>query len=461
MHFLDTNHKYKARLVVKGYNQREGLDYFDTYSPVTRITSIRMLIAIAAVYKLEIHQMDVKTAFLNGDLEEEIYLEQPEGFIVPGQEQKVCRLIKSLYGLKQAPKQWHAKFDKVMLSNGFKLNECDKCVYVKQTQNCFAILCLYVDDMLITGSDGETIKKIKCLLASQFEMKDMGVADVILGVKIHKTPGGLALSQSHYIETILGKCKNLGIVPVKTPIDVNLHLSKNTGENKAQNEYASILGSLMYVMNCTRPDIACAVSKLSRFTVSPNENHWKAMKRLLGYLKHTQDYALHYTEYPAVLEGYCDANWITGTKDTKSTSGYVFTLSGAAVSWKSSKQTCIARSTMESEFIALDKAGEEAEWLRNFLEDIPNWHKPVPAVCVHCDSQAAIGRARNVMYNGKSRHIRRRHDTVRQLLSSGIITIDYVNSKDNIADPLTKGLTREMIAKTSRGMGLRPLNKSS
>ena len=185
------------------------------------------------------------------------------------------------------------------------------------------------------------------LAASKFEMKDMGVADVILGVKIHKTPGGLALSQSHYIETILGKCKNLDIVPVKTLIDVNLHLSKNTGENKAQNEYASILGSLMYVMNCTRPDIACAVSKLSRFTVSPNENHWKAMKRLLGYLRHTQDYALHYTEYPAVLEGYCDANWITGTKDTKSTSGYVFTLGGAAVSWKSSKQTCIARSTME------------------------------------------------------------------------------------------------------------------
>ena len=139
---------YKARLVVKGYKQQEGLDYFDTYSPITKITSIRKLIAIAAVYKLEIHQMDVKTAFLNGDLEEEIYLEQPKGFIVPGQEQKVCRLIKSLYGLKQAPKQWHAKFDEVMLSNGFKINECDKCVYVKQTQNCFAILCLYVDDEL-------------------------------------------------------------------------------------------------------------------------------------------------------------------------------------------------------------------------------------------------------------------------------------------------------------------------
>ena len=255
--------KYKARLVVKGYKQREGLDYFNTYSPITRITSIRMLISIAAVYKLEIHQMDVKTAFLNGDLEGEIYLEQPEGFIVPGQEQKLCWLIKSLYGLKQAPKQWHAKFDEVMLSNGFKINECDKCVYVKQTHKLlfhFMSICRRYD---YTSNDGETVTKIKCLLASKFDMKDMGVDEVILGVKILKTFGGLALSQSHYIETILGKCKNLDIVPIKTSIDVNLHLSKNTGENKAQNEYASILDSLMYVMNCTRPNIACAVSKLS------------------------------------------------------------------------------------------------------------------------------------------------------------------------------------------------------
>ena len=144
-------------------------------------------------------------------------------------------------------------------------------------------------------------------------------------------------------------------------------------------------------------------------------------------------------------------------KDSKSTSGYVFTLAGAAVSWKSSKQTVIARSTMESEFIALDKCAEEAEWLRNFLEDIPSWVKPVPAICIHCDSQSAIGRAHNNMYNGKSRHIRRRHNTVRQLLSTGVISIDYVKSKDNIADPLTKGLNRELVVKSSRGMGLKPI----
>ena len=450
--------KYKARLVVRGNNQREGLDYFDTYSPVTRITSIRMLIAFAALNGLEIHQMDVKTAFLNGDLEEEIYIQQPEGFVVAGQENKVCRLVKSLYGLKQAPKQWHKKFDDVMLSNGFKINECDKCVYIKTTHNGYVIVCLYVDDMLIIVSDINHINVTKCMLTNRFEMKDMGVADVILGIKIHRTSDGLALSQSHYIEKVLSKFKDFGINPMRTPIDINLQLAKNNGQSVSQKEFARILGSLMYIMNCTRPDIAFAVSKLSRFTSNPNGDHWKALKRVLGYLKQTQNFGLHYTKYPAVLEGYSDANWITGSKDTKSTSGYLFTLGGGAVSWKSSKQTCIARSTMESEFIALDKAGEEAEWLRNFLEDIPNWPKPMPAICIHCDSQAAIGRARNVMYNGKSRHIRHRHDTIRQLLSSGIITLDFVRSKDNIADPLTKGLTRELVDKSSKGMGLRPIN---
>ncbi|KAL6333744.1 hypothetical protein AAG906_028930 [Vitis piasezkii] len=411
--------KYKARLVAKGYKQREGLDYFDTYSPVSRITSIRMLIAIAAINNLEIHQMDVKTTFLNGELDEEIYMDQPEGFIAPGQERKVCKLVKSLYGLKQAPKQWHEKFDNAMISNGFKINECDKCVYVKNTQKGYVIVCLYVDDMLIIGSDTNMIKMTKQMLSSRFDMKDLGVADIILGIKVSKTSDGLILSQSHYIEKILEKFKKYDIRPKKTPMDVNLHLFKNTGIGKSQLEYSRIIGSLMYVMNCTRPDIAYSVSKLSRFTSNPGENHWKSIIRVLGYLKYTQNYGLHFTRYPAVLEGYNDANWISDSKDSKSTSGYVFTLGGAA--------------------------------------DIPNWSKPVPAICIHCDSQSAIGRAQSHNYNGKSRHIRRRHNTVRQLLSNGIISIDYVRSKDNIADPLTKGLTREQVESSSKGMGLKPM----
>ncbi|KAH9736282.1 hypothetical protein KPL71_018042 [Citrus sinensis] len=327
--------KYKARLVIKGYSQREGFDYFDTYSPVTRINSIRMIIAVAALRNLEIHQMDVKTTFLNEDLDEEIYMEQPEGFITPGQEKKVCKLVKSLYGLKQAPKQWHEKFDHTMITSGFKINECDKCVYVKETENGYVILCLYVDDMLIVGSNDDMIKSTKNMLKSKFDMKNIGLADVILGIKISRASNGLILSQTHYVDKILGKFNKEDNIISKTPLDTSIHLSKNRGEGISQVEYARIID----------------------------------------------------------------------VKYSKSTSGYVFTLAGAAVSWRSSKQTVIARSTMKFEFIALDKCGEETEWLRNFLKGIPKWPKPVPTICIHCDSQSAIGRAQSNMYNEQFKDI--------------------------------------------------------
>ena len=447
--------KYKARLVVQGFRQKAGYDFFDTYSPVTKHTSIRTLLAIAALHNLEIHQMDVKTAFLYGELEDEIYMKQPEGFVVPGQEHKVCRLKRSLYGLKQAPLQWHMKFDEVMLSNGFKINESDKCVYVKNSNNNYVIVCLYVDDMLIMGSNSQVIGETKRMLSKNFSMKDMGLADVILGIKILRTPNGIALTQSHYSEKVLKKFNAMDKPISKTPWDSSVHLTPNRGEPISQDEYAKIIGSLMYLTNCTRPDLACSVNKLSSYTANPSREHWKALERVLGYLKFTQNYAIHYSREPAVLEGYSDANWISASTDSFSTSGYVFTIGGGAVSWKSKKQSCIARSTMESEFIALDKAGEEAEWLRNFLEDIPCWPSPVPSVLIHCDSQSAIGRAQNIYYNGKSRHIRRRHNTVRHLITSGVITIDYVKSIDNLADPLTKSINRDQMFKLLEGMGVK------
>ena len=187
--------------------------------------------------------------------------------------------------------------------------------------------------------------------------------------------------------------------------------------------------------------------------------HWQGIMRVLKYLRFTCDYGLHYTRYLVILEGYSDANWISNVKDLKSQSGYVFTLGGATVSWKSSKQIVIARSIMEFEFIALDKCGEEEEWLCHFLEDIPRWLKSVPPIYIHCNSQSTISRAQNSMYNSKSRHIRRRHNTIRQLLSTGVISVDYVKSKDNIADPLTKGLNRELVEKSSKGMGRKPIKE--
>ncbi|KAM1859022.1 hypothetical protein ACFX13_011388 [Malus domestica] len=224
------------------------------------------------------------------------------------------------------------------------------------------------------------------MLNSSFDMKDLGQADVILGIQIKRNSEGYVLTQSHYAEKILRRFGQFDCKHAATPFDTGCKLEKNKGDAISQLEYSQVIGSLMYLMNSTRPDLAYAVSRLSRYTSNPAQEHCDALVRVLRYLKNTLDYGLHYTKYPPVVEGFSDANWISDTTESKSTSGYVFTLGGAAISWKSSKQKCIARSTMESEFIALDLAGEEAEWLKNFLEDIPMWPKPVTAICIHCDS---------------------------------------------------------------------------
>ena len=195
-----------------------------------------------------------------------------------------------------------------MMSNGFRINECDKCVYIKDTVNGYVIMYLYVDDMLIIGSNNDIIKATKRILTSEFDMKELGVADVILGMKISRKSDGLVLSQSHYVKKVLEKFKKYDDSLVRTPVDVNLHLTKNKGQGISQLEYLRIISNLMYIMNCTRPDIAYFVSKLSRYTSNPGEDHWKALVKVLRYLKYTKNYGLHYTWYLAILEGYSDAN---------------------------------------------------------------------------------------------------------------------------------------------------------
>ncbi|KAL0556203.1 hypothetical protein IC582_004713 [Cucumis melo] len=334
--------KYKARLVAKGFRQRKNINFFDTFSPVTRITSIRVLISISALNNLLIHQMDVKTVFLNGDLEEEIYMEQPECFIVHGQEFKVYKLDKSLYGLQQAPKQRHEKFDKLFMSKGFKVNESDKCMYYKTKGRLCIIICLYVDDMLSFVSNLHVINDVKSMLSVNFDMKDLGEADIILGIKITRTKNGISLDQSYYIEKILKKYNYFDSKPACTPYDSSVKLFKNTSDSVNQSEYTSIIGSLRYVADCTRLDIAYAVGLLCRFTSRPCLEHWNAIERIMRYLKKTQNLGLHYNNFSTVLEGYNDVDWNSLSDDSNATSGYIFNIAEGVVAWKSKKQTILA-----------------------------------------------------------------------------------------------------------------------
>ena len=288
------------------------------------------------------------------------------------------------------------------------MNEGDKCVYYKYGGGKGVILCLYVDDILIFGTDMDVINEVKSFLSQNFDMKDLGEEDAILNIKLHKDENGITISQSHYVEKILSR---FGLEDSKlspTPYDPSLKLRKNKGQGVEQLRYSQIVGSLMYLAGATRPDISFAVSKLSRFNSNPGNDHWTALERVMRYLRGTTTYGLHYTGYPAVLEGYSDANWISDADEIKATSGYIFTFGGAAISWRSRKQTILTRSTMEAELVALDSTTVEAEWLRELLNDLPMVKKPIPAILLNCDNQTVITKVKSSKDNLKSsRHVKR------------------------------------------------------
>jgi hypothetical protein len=294
-------------LVAKGDTQKEGEDFFDTYSPVARLTTIHILLSLAASHGLLVHQMDVKTAFLNGELEEEIYMTQPDRFIVKGQEDKVCKLMKSLYGLKQAPKQWHEKFDVTLISTSFSVNEVIG-VYYHHGGGQGVILCLYIDDILMFEISLDVINEVKTFLCQSFDMKDMGEANVILNIKLIKEENEITLMQSHYVEKVLSHFGYKDRKPSPAPYGPSLILRKNKRISRDQLRYSQMIGSLMYLASATRPDISFAVSKLSRFTSNLGDEHWRALERVMHYLVGTMDYRIHYFRYPVVLEGYGDAN---------------------------------------------------------------------------------------------------------------------------------------------------------
>ncbi|XP_060672707.1 wall-associated receptor kinase-like 10 [Ziziphus jujuba] len=306
--------KHKARLVVKGFLQKKGIDFDEIFSPVVKMTSIRVIFGLVASLNLELEQMDVKTAFLHGDLHEEIYMEQPEGFEVSGKENLVCKLKKSLYGLKQAPRQWYKKFDSFMVSQGYKRTAADQCVYIQKfSGGNFIALLLYVDDMLIVGQDAMKISKLKKALSKSFDMKDLGPAQQILGMQIIRDRKNrrLWLSQEKYVERVIKRFNMDKAKPVSIPLANHFKLSKRMCpsskeeiEEMASVPYSSAVGSLMYAMVCTRPDIAHAVGVVSRFLSNPGKKHWEAVKWILRYLKGTSKLCLCYGGGDPILEGY-------------------------------------------------------------------------------------------------------------------------------------------------------------
>ncbi|GJU88994.1 hypothetical protein Tco_1301417 [Tanacetum coccineum] len=283
-------------------------------------------------------------------------------------------------------------------------------------------------------------------------MKDIGETDVIFGIRIKHESNRIAISQSHYIEKVLKKFNYFDCTPVSTPIDTSEKLIPNNAQTVSQLKYSRVIGCLIYTMTCTSPDVALVVGKLSRYTSNPDTQHWQAIQRVLKYLKKTIDYRLTYTGYPSMLKDYTDASWISNIEDKSSRSSWVFLLGGGAISWASKKQTCITGSNMESEFVALAAADKEVEWLKNLLLEIPLWSKPIVPISIRCDSAATLAKAYSQMYNGKSRHLGVRHSMIRELITNGVISIEFMRSQRNLADHLTKGLARDLVLKSAEGM---------
>ncbi|KAI5354743.1 hypothetical protein L3X38_007638 [Prunus dulcis] len=456
--------RYKARLVAKGYTQEEGVDYNETFSPVSTKDSFRVIMALVAHFDLHLHQMDVKTAFLNGELIEEIYMKQPDGFASKGEENLVCKLQKSIYGLKQASRQWYLKFDEVVKSQGFIDNPLDECIYMKFNGRNFIFMLLYVDDILLASSNLSMLQDTKRMLSDHFDMSDLGEANYVLGIEISRDRERkmIGLCQKAYIEKVLRRFKMRNCTGCDVPFSKGDKLSSEQSPKNEQERlemkdkpYASLVGSLMYAQVCTRPNLAFCISVLGRFQSNPGQAHWIAGKKVLRYLQRTKEYKLVYRKVENLqLEGYADADF-AGCQDTKKcTSGVVFLFAGAAVAWKSMKQQYVSTSTMQAEFLAVYEATSMAVWLKNFmsmLKIVDSIQRPIQ---LWNDNTAAVYFAQGNKRSSGMRHLHLKFLSAKEKIRDGETALSHIGTDFMIADPLNKGLPNHVFHRHVASMGL-------
>ncbi|GJR95439.1 retrotransposon protein, putative, ty1-copia subclass [Tanacetum coccineum] len=426
-------HTFKARLVAKSFTQTYGVDYAETFSPVSDIRAIRILIAIAAYYDYEIWQMDVKTVFLNGHLSEEVYMEQPKGFVNPKYPNRVCKLKRSIYGLKQASKQWNKRFDNEIKKFGFTQNRDDPCVYLKASGSNVTFLILYVDDILIMGNNIPMLQDVKFYLGRCFAMKDLGEAAYILGIKIYRDRSRWLIVNHKVLQHLLKeRMQNVPMPPVGN--------------------------QFMYVVRCTRPDVAFA-HHITSLQQNPGDLHWTTVKNIMKYLRNTKDMFLVYRgdiKRELRVSCYTDAGYLTDADDLKSQTGYVFGLNGGVVDWKSTKQSIFATSSAEAEYIAAYDASKEAVWVRKFISGlgvVPTIEEPIN---MYCDNTGAITIANESGITKGARHFRAKVHYLREVIEYGDIKLENFHTYDNLADPFTNALAFPKHPEHTRNIGMLP-----
>lgn len=442
--------RFKARLVAQGYSQKPGIDYDEVFAPVARYNSIRSILAIVNEFDLELHQMDVKTAFLHGELDEEIYMAQPEGFVDENNPEKVCKLRKSLYGLKQAARCWNQALHKFLIESDYIQSNADPCIYIKRVKlndkECLVIVAVYVDDLIIASNDTVILLEEKRKLSQRFATVDQGEIKFCLGMSIKRDRklGILKIDQIAYLKRILEKFGMADCKPISTPMEANKHFQKSTETQPIKlKEYQSAIGSLLYAAIGTRPDLAFSVGVLSQFMSNPGTEHWVGVKRIFRYLKGTLNLGLKFVSSKTRtinLQGYADADWAGDKISRKSTSGFVFQIGDSTVTWSSRRQSIVALSSAEAEYVSLSDASQEAVWLQRLLDELgfKQHHK----ITLHEDNQAAIALAKNGKYSSRTKHIDVKYHYVRQAIEDGKLKVDYCPTEDMIADIMTKSLSR-------------------
>jgi len=448
----------KSRLVVKGYAEKFGVDYNEIFASVLKQNSLRLIIALATINEWHIEQLDIKTAFLNGTLREEIYMDLPEGLKDKHQPGTCIKLKKSLYGLKQAPRVWFETLTKVLINMGFEQCKLEPCIFFVKIDDDIFLISVFVDDLLAVCRITEYIQSFKEELKKRFEITDLGPASTYLSFEIDRTKTCTFVSQRKYIKTILKKFNMENCKPVNTPMALGQNLEE-PDQVPIDVPYRQAIGSLLYLALSTRPDITFAVVCLSKYTAEPRKIHWNAIKRIFRYLKGTIDLALCYQKDQPFLVGYSDANFATDL-DRRSISGYIFKLGGAAISWKSKKQELVTLSTMESEFVALNHAAKEAIWIKNLLCELSlpvksiESEEPSP-VLIYEDNQSCIAASENPKYHQRTKHIDIRYHFIRERIQSGDIILEYMPTNEMTADMLTKPLPFYTFQKHVQNLGLR------